>query len=131
VSHTHGRNGHYHPHLHLIATSGGYDGQGERWEHLNYLPYALLASQVAMALAEHGAPNAQDGGDHQLVDACFKKYPNGLITNVQKGAVPSQYQSLARYVAKYVVSPRSPSGASIAMMARGSRIITAPTERSG
>src|SRR5262249_16784411 len=33
------------------------------------------------------------------------KYPNGLVTNVQKGAVPSQYQSLARYVAKYVVSP--------------------------
>ena len=33
VTHTHGRNGHYHPHLHLIATSGGYDEQGERWEH--------------------------------------------------------------------------------------------------
>ena len=35
VSHTHGRTGHYHPHLQLIATSGGYEGQGERWEHLN------------------------------------------------------------------------------------------------
>src|SRR3989475_9175821 len=42
---------------------------------------------------------------NQLVDACFRKYPNGLVTNVQKGKVPSQYQSLARYVAKYVVSP--------------------------
>src|SRR5262245_63416253 len=42
---------------------------------------------------------------HQLVDRCFRKYPNGLVTNVQKGAVPSQYQSLARYVAKYGVSP--------------------------
>jgi hypothetical protein len=42
---------------------------------------------------------------YQLVDACFRKYPNGLVTNVQKGQVPSQYQSLARYVAKYVVSP--------------------------
>ena len=41
----------------------------------------------------------------RLVDACFRQYPNGLVTNVQKGAVPSQYQSLARYVAKYVVSP--------------------------
>ena len=27
------------------------------------------------------------------------------MTHVQKGAVPSRYQSLARYVAKYVVSP--------------------------
>jgi hypothetical protein len=42
---------------------------------------------------------------HQLVDACFRKYPNGLVTNVQKGTVPSRYQSLARDVAKYVVSP--------------------------
>jgi Transposase zinc-binding domain/Putative transposase len=38
VLHTHGRNGQYHPHLHLLATSGGYDDQGERWEHLQYLP---------------------------------------------------------------------------------------------
>ncbi len=42
VLHTHGRNGQYHPHLHLLATSGGYDDQEERWEHLEYLPYALL-----------------------------------------------------------------------------------------
>src|SRR6266566_8647200 len=42
---------------------------------------------------------------NQLVDRCFTQYPNGLVTNVQKGQVPSGYQSLARYVAKYVVSP--------------------------
>jgi hypothetical protein len=42
---------------------------------------------------------------NRLVDECSTKYPNGLVTNVQKGRVPSQYQSLARYVAKYVVSP--------------------------
>ena len=32
VLHTHGRNGQYPPQLHLLATRGGYDGQGERWE---------------------------------------------------------------------------------------------------
>jgi Transposase zinc-binding domain/Putative transposase len=37
VLHTHGRNGQYHPHLHLIATSGGFDSLGQRWEHLQYL----------------------------------------------------------------------------------------------
>src|SRR2546430_2236588 len=42
VLHTHGRNGQYHPHLHLLATSGGYDAQSERWESLPYLPYELL-----------------------------------------------------------------------------------------
>jgi hypothetical protein len=30
VLHTHGRNGQYPPHLHLIATSGGFDSQGPR-----------------------------------------------------------------------------------------------------
>ena len=38
VLHTHGRHGPYHPHRPLLAPSGGYDGAGERWEHLQYLP---------------------------------------------------------------------------------------------
>ena len=42
VLHTHGRNRQYHPSLQLIATSGGYDSQVERWEHLQYLPYERL-----------------------------------------------------------------------------------------
>src|SRR5262245_29078743 len=42
VLHTHGRHGQYHPHLHLLAPSGGYEAQGARWEHLRYLPYDLL-----------------------------------------------------------------------------------------
>jgi transposase-like zinc-binding protein/putative transposase len=42
VLHTHGRHGPYHPHLHVLATSGGYDAPGKCWEHLPYLPYALL-----------------------------------------------------------------------------------------
>src|SRR5262249_62193956 len=42
VLYTWGQQLHHHPHLHLLATSGGYDAQGARWEHLEYLPYALL-----------------------------------------------------------------------------------------
>ena len=45
VLHTHGRNGQYHPPLHVLATSGGYDAPGECWEHLQYVPYALLRRQ--------------------------------------------------------------------------------------
>ena len=105
VTHTHGRNGHYHPHLHLIATSGGYDGQGERWEHLHYLPYELLRRKWQWHLLTMLRKTLKTDVVNRLVDTCFKQYPNGLVTNVQKGQVPSQYQSLARYVAKYVVSP--------------------------
>ena len=38
VPHTPGRNGHSHPHRHVIATRGGYAGQEQRWEHGHYLP---------------------------------------------------------------------------------------------
>ena len=105
VLHTHGRNGQYHPHLHLLATSGGYDGQGERWEHINYLPYDLLRRKWQWHLLSMVRKTLKTAAINQLVDTCFRKYPHGLVTNVQKGQVPSQYQSVARYVAKYVVSP--------------------------
>src|SRR6266702_2484081 len=105
VLHTHGRHGQYHPHLHLLATSGGYDAQGARWEHLQYLPYELLRRTWQWHLLRMVRKTLATKAINQLVDRCFRKYPNGLVTNVQKGQVPSQYQSLARYVAKYVVSP--------------------------
>jgi hypothetical protein len=105
VLHTHGRNGQYHPHLHLLATSGGYDASGGSWEHVSYLPYALLRRKWQWHLLSTLRKTLTTEAIHQLVDVCFRKYPNGLVTNVQKGQVPSQYQSVARYVAKYVVSP--------------------------
>jgi Putative transposase/Transposase zinc-binding domain len=105
VLHTHGRNGQYHPHLHLLATSGGYDAPGGRWEHLSYLPYALLRRKWQWHLLSTLRTTLATDAIKQLVDGCFRKYPNGLVTHVQKGQVPSQYQSVARYVAKYVVSP--------------------------
>ena len=105
VLHTHGRNGQYHPHLHVLATSGGYDGLGDRWEHLSYLPYALLRRKWQWHLLTMLRQTLRTEAIAQLVDRGFREYPDGLVTNVQKGHVPAQSQSVARYVAKYVVSP--------------------------
>jgi hypothetical protein len=105
VIHTHGRNGQYHPHVHVIATSGGYDAQAERWEHLSFLPYDLLRRKWQWHLMTTLRQTLATDSINDLVDVCFRKYPEGLVTHVQKGKVPSQYQSLASYVAKYVVSP--------------------------
>ena len=105
VLHTHGRNGQYHPHLHVLATSGGYEAQGACWEHLQYLPYNLLRRKWQWHLLPMLRQTLKTEAINQLVDACFRKYPNGLVSNVQKGTVPAQAQSVARYVAKYVVSP--------------------------
>src|SRR5215813_4783086 len=105
VLHTHGRNGQYHPHLHVLATSGGYDAQAERWEHLQDLPYTLLRRTWQWHLLTTLRQTLKTNAITQLVDTCFRKYPDGLVTNVQKGTLPAQAHSVARYVAKYVVSP--------------------------
>ena len=105
VLHTHGRNGQYHPYLHVLATSGGYEAHSERWEHLQYLPYAFLRRTWQWHLLTMLRQTLKTEAIQQLVDTCFRQYPDGLVTNVQKGAVPAQAHSVARYVAKYVVSP--------------------------
>jgi hypothetical protein len=45
VLHPHGRHGHSHPPLHVLAPSGGSEAQGARWEPLQSVPYDLLRRQ--------------------------------------------------------------------------------------
>ena len=105
VLHTHGRNGQYNPHLHLIATSGGWDPQSERWVHLEHLPYALLNKKWQWYTLTMLRQSLDIPAVHRLVDACYRRYPKGFIAQVQKGDVPTRYHSLATYLAKYVVTP--------------------------
>lgn len=105
VIHTHGRNGQYHPHVHLIATSGGYDGVAERWEHVRFLPYDLLHRQGQWHVMDALRKTLATEEMTHRVDEGFRRYRQGVVANVQKGRVPAQSHSLARYVAKDVVSP--------------------------
>jgi hypothetical protein len=105
VIQTHGRNGQYNPHLHIIATSGGWDEQAKQWVHLGYLPYPMLHKKWQWYALEMCREALHTDEIERLVHACYAKYPNGFVANVQKGDVPSRYQSLATYLAKYVVSP--------------------------
>jgi putative transposase/transposase-like zinc-binding protein len=105
VIQTHGRNGQYNPHLHCIATSGGWDHTAQQWVHLDDVPYPLLRKKWQWHLLTMLRQTVQTDALRKLVDACYRQYPNGFVTNVQKGDVPSRYQSLATYLAKYVVSP--------------------------
>jgi hypothetical protein len=69
------------------------------------LPYELLRRKWQWHLLTMLRQTLKTDAVQQLVDTCFRHYPDGLVTNVQKGAIPAQAQSVARYVAKYVVSP--------------------------
>src|SRR5882672_578966 len=105
VVQTHGRNGQYNPHLHIIATSGGWDEQVQKWMHLGYLPYPMLHKKWQWYALEMCREALKTDAMARLVKACYDRYREGFVTNVQKGDVPSRYQSLATYLAKYVVSP--------------------------
>jgi hypothetical protein len=91
----------------MIATSGGWDSQASQWIHLDYVPYRLLRTkwQWHLLTMVRQTVKTHKSKIKQLIDTCYTRYREGFVTNVQKGDVPSQYQSLARYLAKYVVSP--------------------------
>ena len=105
VVQTHGRHGQYNPPWHLIATSGGWDQQAEQWVHLAYVPYPMLRKKWQWYVLTMLRQTLKTKEINRLVDACYTRYRNGFVTHVQKGDVPSRYESLARYLAKYVVSP--------------------------
>lgn len=90
--------------MHILATSGGID-EMEKWIHLSYLPYEMLHKKWQWHLLEMLREQIDTEAIEELVDGCYKSYPNGFVANVQKGEVPGRYESLARYLAKYVVSP--------------------------
>jgi hypothetical protein len=105
VIQTPGRNGQYNPHLHMIVTSGGWDPQARQWLHLDDGPYRLLRKKRQWHLLTMVRQTVQTWEIQRLVDACYRRYREGCVTNIPKGDVPARYQSLATYLAKYVVRP--------------------------
>ena len=105
VLQTHGRSGEYNVHLHIIATSGGLDQKTRKWVHLGYLPYHVLHKKWQWYLLEMLKEELNTEEIRKVVDYCYKRYPKGFVANVQKGDVPNRYESLAKYLAKYVVTP--------------------------
>ena len=105
VVQTHGRSGHYNPHLHIIMTSGGVNESTGSWVDLGYFPYEIIHKKWQyhlFGMLKETAPSAEV---KSLIDELWKKYPRGLVAHVTKGKVPDQCRGLAKYLAKYVASP--------------------------
>ena len=90
VIQTHGRHGQYNPHLHIIATSGGWDRQAQQWVHLEYVPYPLLRKKWQWHLLTMLRQTVKTREIKRLVDTCYTRYRAGFVTNVQKGDVPAR-----------------------------------------
>lgn len=74
---------------------------------LDDVPYRLLRKQWQWSLLTMLRQTVKTQEMKQLVEVCYPRSREGLVTNGQKGDVPARYQSLARYLATYVVSPPS------------------------
>ena len=90
----------YYPYLHFIATSSGWDQQAQQWLHLEYVPYPMLRKKWQWYLLTILRQTLKTKEISRWVDACYTRYREGFVTNVQKGDVPSRYQSLVTYLAK-------------------------------
>ncbi len=70
VIQTHGRHGQYHPHLHIISTSGGWDSAGQPWVHVGYGPYPMLPKQWQWYALEMGRETVKTDEINALIDTC-------------------------------------------------------------
>jgi hypothetical protein len=104
VLQTAGRSASYNPHLHVIMTDGGLRTDG-KWQRLGYLPYDLLHRTWQQHLLEMIVTRLPgDAQAQRLVAEMRRRYPKGFVAYLQ-GDVRPRMKQLARYLAKYVVSP--------------------------
>ena len=103
--HTHGRNGSYNPHLHVILAEGAFHPLKKEWKAFKQLPLAPLRRHwqkhlMALVTAEFGELN---GGVNQL----WTDYPNGFYAypGNHKKVPTKNYQGLIKYLTKYLSSP--------------------------
>jgi hypothetical protein len=101
----HGRTGQYNPHVHCLATRGGWDQQAKPGVHLEDGPSPRLGKKWQWHLLTMLRQTVQTRASQRLVAACYTRYREGFVTNVPKGDGPSRYQSLAMDRAPYGVSP--------------------------
>lgn len=105
VMQTAGRSGTYNPHLHILVSSGGITDQ-EEWRSISYIPYSVLHRKwqfhLLNFLKEQLPDTEKVKGD---IDKAWCDFPKGFVAHVQPGEVPSDGKGIAKYLAKYVVSP--------------------------
>lgn len=104
VLQTAGRSGHYNPHLHILMTAGGIADDG-KWDSVSYIPYEIMHRKWQFHLLKMLRENISDPAIEKDIDRAWKDYPKGFVAFLQPGEVPPSGKGLAKYLAKYVVSP--------------------------
>src|SRR3989442_5769676 len=95
VIQTHGRNGQYNPHLHIIATSGGWEPQARQWVHLDYIPYSMLRKKWQWHLLTMLRQTVKTPEMRRVVGNGDKRHRAGVVWEVPKGGSPARDHKLA------------------------------------
>ncbi len=105
VMQTAGRPGTYNPHLHILVSSGGITNEG-KWRGISYIPYNVLHRKWQFHLLRFLKEQLPDSNEVKRdIDRAWNDFPKGFVAHVQPGDVPSGGKGIAKYLAKYVVSP--------------------------
>ena len=104
VLQTAGRKGNFNPHLHILLTAGGLTSKQD-WKNVSYFPFPIFHRKWQFHLLSMIRQQLPTPGINALVDQAWKNYPSGFVAFVEKGDTPPNRRGLARYLAKYVVSP--------------------------
>ena len=104
VLQTAGRPGNYNPHLHILVTGGGLNPEGG-WTPVSYIPFEMIHRKWQYYLLTLLREQTPSPAAHRAIDQAWKQYRKGFVAFVDKGEVPPGGEGLARYLAKYVVSP--------------------------
>ncbi|NGZ65359.1 hypothetical protein G6Z96_20130 [Vibrio aestuarianus subsp. cardii] len=103
--HTHGRNGSYNPHLHILLGEGGLNPETNQWLPINYLPLGRLRLKWQAHLLRFMA--ARIGDLNGMIKALWVNHPKGFYAHPGNGKkVPTKhYRVLLKYLTKYLASP--------------------------
>jgi hypothetical protein len=80
VLETAGRAGHWHPHLHMLMTSGGVTPD-QRWREVDYVPFPMLQKQWQYHLFTMLKERVRTREMWQLLDTLWQKYPRGFVAS--------------------------------------------------
>jgi len=83
----------------------GFNEEKEIWVDLGYFLYEMIHNKWQYHLFNMLKRVIGTVEIKQLINELYKKYPKGLVANVQKGKVPEYCKGLAKYLAKYVACP--------------------------
>jgi hypothetical protein len=85
-------------------TAGGIDPT-EQWKSVSYIPYEMMHRKWQYHLLNMLRNNINDPAVEKDIDRAWRDYPNGFVAFLEPGDVPPGGGGLAKYLAKYVVSP--------------------------